>query len=375
MKKSVKKHKKQLVKLLYIQIAILSFLLLALPLSIYIYQKENPAHLVNVQDNYKFTEKENHYLDQSATVLNIAGEESNIKDIIKEDSLNDFIDIIDELILEKYPKFIVEEINKINTEVKYDFKESFLEVTFTNNIYEEVIKNDSLIISYSYLEDMFLINVNIDDNIKKVNGLEVNTNKKVIALTFDDGPVVGTTEKIINILKDNKSTATFYMLGLSMENNEEIIKKVSDYGNEIGLHGYSHRNFTRMGLHEVQEEINKANDILYRATGKYATQIRPPYGSINSNITSNLNYSYIIWNVDTDDWRFKNPDQLVNHVLENVEDGDIVLFHDIYETSALAIEKLLPELYLRGYEVVDVSTLAKIKNQEISNNQIYGSFK
>ena len=83
----------------------------------------------------------------------------------------------------------------------------------------------------------------------------------------------------------------------------------------------------------------------------------------------------ILWNVDTEDWKNKDSEYLVNYVLENIKDGDIVLFHDIHETSVEAIPNLLKELYVRGYQSVTVTELANIKNKELVSGEIYRSIK
>ena len=83
--------------------------------------------------------------------------------------------------------------------------------------------------------------------------------------------------------------------------------------------------------------------------------------------------AFILWGIDTNDWRYKDLNYLVNHVLENAKDGDIVLFHDTYKTSIEAIKKLLPELYVRGFQAVTVSKLAEEKRVKLENNKIYRS--
>ena len=81
--------------------------------------------------------------------------------------------------------------------------------------------------------------------------------------------------------------------------------------------------------------------------------------------------SFILWSLDTNDWRYHNSEQLVNYVLDNVKDGDIILFHDSYNSTIDAIEKLLPLLYLKGYQVMSVSELFAIKNKELEMNKVY----
>ena len=88
-----------------------------------------------------------------------------------------------------------------------------------------------------------------------------------------------------------------------------------------------------------------------------------------------LDVSYILWSVDTLDWKYRSKDYIVNTVLNNISDGDIILFHDTYKSSIDAVEELLPLLYKKGYQIVSVSELAKLKNKDISLHQSYRNFK
>ena len=144
---------------------------------------------------------------------------------------------------------------------------------------------------------------------------------------------------------------------------------------EIGYHSYNHKNFKRQKLEVIKDEFNKSNKALYNITGEEFHLIRPPYGEINKNIKNNLDASFILWDVDTLDWRYKDVDYLVNYTLENITDKDIILFHDIHKTSISAIEKLLPLLYVNGYQVLTVSDLAKTSKVTLENHKSYRNFK
>ena len=194
-----------------------------------------------------------------------------------------------------------------------------------------------------------------------------------MALTFDDGPGPYTS-RLVDILNDNKARATFFMLGKKLSIYKDEVKKVYDNKMEIGYHSYNHKSFKREKLEDIKEEFTKSNEVLQSITGNTFHLIRPPYGSINENIKESLDATFILWNVDTEDWRHKNKEYLKEYVLEKSNDGSIILFHDIHESSVDAIEYLLPYLYADGYQVVTVTSLASITKTNLELHKTYRYF-
>ena len=148
---------------------------------------------------------------------------------------------------------------------------------------------------------------------------------------------------------------------------------VAEAGHEIASHTYSHKDLRTLTLEKLTEEVVKARDNLYALTGEYPTFIRPPYGAYNDLVKE---YSYaplITWNLDSKDWDFRDAEKVVEHVLDEVKDGKIVLMHDIHWFTVDAVELLLPELEKRGYQVVTVSELFYYKNVELENGRVYHS--
>ena len=130
----------------------------------------------------------------------------------------------------------------------------------------------------------------------------------------------------------------------------------------------------RQEISEIQSEFNESNEILKSIIGEGFTLTRPPYGSINSDIKKSLDTTFILWNIDTEDWRHKDAQYLTNYVMDNVFEGAIILFHDIHKTSVDTIEKLLPLLYVEGYQLVTVSDLANINGQTLELHKSYRYF-
>ena len=303
------------------------------------------------------------------------GEEVTIESILKPDMVDAFFKKVKELLYLKYPKFIASKLELLNKTNSYYLKENELIMYFYDYEIEPMVSEElSLHINYNEIKEYLDITVKLDNTYENEDGNKIDKNKKIVALTFDDGPGPYTSN-LVDILKDNKTSATFFMLGKNINIYKDTVLKVHESGMEIGYHSYNHKNFKRQKLEVIKEEFNKSNSILKSITGDKFHLIRPPYGEINNKIKDALDASFILWNIDTMDWRHKNCDYLVNYVLEKAEDGNIILFHDIHKTSIDAINKLLPLLYVNGYQVVTVSKLAEVTGTNLELHKTYRYFK
>jgi peptidoglycan/xylan/chitin deacetylase (PgdA/CDA1 family) len=215
----------------------------------------------------------------------------------------------------------------------------------------------------------------LDDSYENEDGYSYSKDKKTVALTFDDGPNGAKTRQIVDILESNKAHATFFMIGNRMASYASTIKTVLDAGNEIGSHSYDHTNMRKKKIKELLENEEKTQEIYYGITGQYLKYTRPPYGAINSSVKEALDTIFITWSLDTEDWLHRDKDYIVNYVMENVQDGDIILMHDSYNSTVEATRELLPKLYAEGYQVVSVSELANLKGRVLENNTIYRALK
>lgn len=199
----------------------------------------------------------------------------------------------------------------------------------------------------------------------------LSKNDKMVALTFDDGPHYKYTNQILEVLKEYNSNATFFVVGNSINNNEMIIKKILENGNEIGNHTFSHRNLVYLSKDKIINEIEKCNNSVFKVSGYTPKIIRPTYGILNKNIKSVITDPIVLWNIDPEDWKYKNSNYIVNNVLKNIDDGDIILLHDIYKHTAKAVEKLVPLLIEQGYKLVTVSDLYYYKKDKLIKNNVY----
>ena len=189
---------------------------------------------------------------------------------------------------------------------------------------------------------------------------KIDKNKKMVALTYDDGPSIY-TPRVLKTLKENNAVATFFVVGNHVPTYSDTVKKAHDMGCEIGNHTYEHKSLPNLSETEVKRQISKTNKEVKKAIGEKPVIMRPTGGATNTNIKKWVGMPSIIWSVDTLDWKTRNADSTRRAVLNRVKDGDIVLMHDLYSATATASETIIPELVRRGYQLVTVSELAECR--------------
>lgn len=202
---------------------------------------------------------------------------------------------------------------------------------------------------------------------------EVDPSKPMVALTFDDGPG-SRTEELLEALKQYHAHATFFMLGKNAASYPETIKKMKEYGCEPGNHSYAHEDLSKASGDEIKKDLAKTDQNISNIIGMKAPVMRPPYGAVSDTLRENAGKPMILWNIDTLDWKTRNVRQTVDHVMENVKDGDIILMHDIYSETIDAALELIPKLEQEGYQLVTVSELAEAKGQTLENGKVYTDF-
>ena len=198
-----------------------------------------------------------------------------------------------------------------------------------------------------------------------MNNKVIDKEKKLISLTFDDGPNYN-TNKVLEVLKEYNVPATFFVLGSK-------IKRIANSGHEIGNHTYNHKILTRLKEEEILKEIEDTNKQIYNVTGIYPKLLRPSYGIVNNTVKKLSDYPIIIWDIDTLDWKYHNSKKIAKRVLNKVEDGDIILMHDVYSSTATALKIIIPELQKNGYTFVTVSELFYYKEIQLEKGKVYGS--
>ncbi|MBR6879508.1 MAG: polysaccharide deacetylase family protein [Clostridiales bacterium] len=202
---------------------------------------------------------------------------------------------------------------------------------------------------------------------------EIDPNKPMVALTFDDGPSQY-TKSVVRRLFEYDSRATFFMLGQNVDDYPKITAKESSLGFELGNHTRDHKDLASLDEDGINYQINEANRSIYRATGRSATVIRPPYGSYDDLVKETVNRPLLYWSVDSRDWETRDQVSDYKALTQTVKDGDVVLMHDIYAPTARAAWKAIPELIDNGFQLVTVSELAEYRGG-MRNGVVYFSFR
>ncbi len=200
----------------------------------------------------------------------------------------------------------------------------------------------------------------------------IDPTKPMVALTYDDGPHPEVTERILNVLKENNSAATFFVLGSRIASHHSLIERMIKEGSEIGNHTFGHQDMRKLDKAQLDDQISAWQDALKEVDATYEMKlIRPTYGATNDFVVKNTSYPLILWSIDTLDWSKKNSDYVIEKVLKEVKDGSIILMHDMYDSTATATEILVPELIKRGYQCVTISELFDAKGIELEPGHIY----
>ena len=178
-----------------------------------------------------------------------------------------------------------------------------------------------------------------------------------VAITFDDGPHVGTTEKLLDGLKERNIKASFFLIGSEIKGEEEVLRRMKEDGHLIGNHTWSHVKLTTLSDDAASEELDATNEEIALVTGEKPDFMRPPFGMISKKVEKKTEMIPILWSVDSLDWTTSNSDEIVNRVVTQVEDGDIILLHDCYESSVDAALRIIDLLMAEGYEFITADEL------------------
>lgn len=218
-------------------------------------------------------------------------------------------------------------------------------------------------------------NTDPEPDIPVMADTEPQPQKKRVALTFDDGPqyYADRTRSIVDALDQYGFRATFFVVGNRISNNDTTLSYAVEHGCEIGIHGYTHSEghyYDVCNDQVYEQEISKTAEAIQDAIPGYNIRLmRPVGGRITDARISQSPYSVILWSVDSDDWNNRyyagisdedaqaKVDTIVENVMSSVSDGDIILLHDIYESTYDATLVILQRLHEAGYEVVTVSEL------------------
>lgn len=213
--------------------------------------------------------------------------------------------------------------------------------------------------------ELYIEEEEIEEDIKPIDD-----GKKYVALTFDDGPGKYTKE-LVDLLLKNNVKASFFMVGQNIKNYKSYVKYAYDNGMEICNHSQNHKNLKNLSKDEILDEINSVDDMLEKITGQKPKYYRSPGGNQNDTVLSTIPKPCILWNVDTRDWESRDTQKIIDKTLKEVDDGDIILMHEIYKTTLDAVEPIIVKLKEKGYNFVTVTELYQIKGVPLENGKVY----
>ena len=180
--------------------------------------------------------------------------------------------------------------------------------------------------------------------------------ERCIALTFDDGPGPY-TELLLDYLDQHDAKATFFMVGTRVTTFPDVAADVAARGHQLGNHSMGHEDLTAKSPDDAAVDIWSTNDIITSVTGITPQIMRPPYGATNPELVDAIGLPQVLWTIDTEDWKYRDSQYVANYAIDHASRGDVVLMHDIHETTVAAVPTILDQLTAAGYELVTVETL------------------
>lgn len=203
----------------------------------------------------------------------------------------------------------------------------------------------------------------------------VSTGRKLIALTFDDGPSGKTTPRLLSILAEKGVKATFFVVGTQAVQNPAILKQEVQAGHEVGSHTMNHANLAKLNTDEIYWQSNQMDALFQEHLGMKPKIMRPPYGSVNQTVRQAVAQPMILWTIDPEDWKYRNAASVRSRVVGAAFDGAIVLMHDIHSTTVDAVPAIIDDLRAQGYEFLTISELAAARGVTLQQGVTYGSFR
>lgn len=200
-----------------------------------------------------------------------------------------------------------------------------------------------------------------------------NTNKQYVAFTFDDGPYPEVTDRIVSAFEKVQGHATFFVVGNRVGQYGQSVVNAYQKGNQIGNHSFNHPSLAKLGEVELAQQINSTNEVVQSIIGESPQILRPTFGEVSDLMLNQVTMPMINWDVDSLDWKSRNTQTIVDTVMQNIKPNSIVLMHDLYPTTAEAVEILIEKLSALNYEFVTINQLAQLNGQTLNAGQVYWS--
>lgn len=198
--------------------------------------------------------------------------------------------------------------------------------------------------------------------------------EKLVALTFDDGPSGRFTRRLLEGLAQRNAKATFFLCGYRLEQYPKLAQQIVAAGHEIGVHGYSHKSMCAMTPGALSKEIQ---DTLPLMPTTNIVFLRPPGGLCDDRVKDGakaFGMAILQWSVDPQDWACDDATQIAQRVLQKARDGDVILLHDMSDSSVDAALMIVDGLHKKGFRFVTASELARVRNYTPSPGVVYKHF-
>ena len=192
-----------------------------------------------------------------------------------------------------------------------------------------------------------------------------NSEDKYVYLTFDAGYEAGYTEKILDVLKENNVTATFFITGHYLNTAEDLVKRMIDEGHIVGNHTVNHKSMPDIDDIKIKEEMMNLHESVYKKFGYEMTYLRPTMGEYSErtlSIIKNLGYKTVMWSLAYDDWdeqKQGREEYGKDKVLSNIHNGAIILLHATSKDNSNILDSLIKEIKEQGYEFKSLGEFKK----------------
>ncbi|MGV8145943.1 MAG: polysaccharide deacetylase family protein [Alkaliphilus sp.] len=212
--------------------------------------------------------------------------------------------------------------------------------------------------------------LNVFSQERKLPIYSVDTEKKLIAISFDAAWGAENTGEILKILEKYDVKTTFFLVGFWVEKYPDMVKIIHEAGHEIGNHSTTHPNMSKLSKEGIAKELNITSDKIEKIIGVRPVVFRPPFGDYNNLLiftAEELGYETIQWSIDSLDWKELGVNHVVKRVINNVEKGSIILFHNNAKYVTQFLPAILKELINEKYEIVPISSLIMRENYYIDH--------
>jgi peptidoglycan/xylan/chitin deacetylase (PgdA/CDA1 family) len=194
-----------------------------------------------------------------------------------------------------------------------------------------------------------------------------NPNLKEVAITIDDGPHPQYGDRILQVLNQYHVKATFFVVGVKVKQDPQFLRTAVAEGDEIGNHTYDHQRLPALKPHEIANELRFDDMDIYEACGVHPTVMRPPGDEYNdkvNHVVKSLGYVDCAWTVAAQDFLPQTPQYIAMQVLDKVKPGAIILLHQDYPGTSVALPVIINGLEKDGYKPVTIDTMLAHLNVE-----------